>query len=272
MINNHASFTNLQFLKLGGSLITDKTKPRTARRDVIRRLAEEIKFVRSNLVDFKLILGHGSGSFGHVPAKKYNTRQGVNSADSWRGFAEVWHEAALLNQIVMEILHDVGIPAIAFPPSAGVIAKNGEILTWEISGLAEAVKNDLVPVVFGDVIFDQGMGGTIFSTEDLFSYLAQQFQPRRILLAGIDAGVWADFPNCTSLIPEITRENWHEVAASLRGSAATDVTGGMASKVKEMLDLVEENPGLEVFVFGGDRPGNIIAALQGQSLGTRIRF
>ena len=29
--------------------------------------------------------------------------------------------------------------------------------------------------------------------EDVFSFLAEQFSPRRILLAGIEAGVWAEF-------------------------------------------------------------------------------
>ncbi|GAH93416.1 unnamed protein product, partial [marine sediment metagenome] len=37
-----SEISNLQFLKLGGSLITDKTRSHTARMDVITRLAEEI--------------------------------------------------------------------------------------------------------------------------------------------------------------------------------------------------------------------------------------
>ena len=103
-------------------------------------------------------------------------------------------------------------------------------------------------------------------------HLARQLHPRRILLAGIDAGVWADFPACTQLIPEITPQNWEVVAASLGGSAATDVTGGMQSKVRAMLALAAEIPGLEISIFSGDQPGNLVAALRGASLGTRIFF
>ena len=72
------------------------------------------------------------------------------------------------------------------------------------------------------------------------------------------------------MISEITLESWLQVAPFLGGSAATDVTGGMASKVQGMLNLVEEIPGLEVLIFSGDQPGNVAAALQGEILGTRL--
>jgi isopentenyl phosphate kinase len=133
-----------------------------------------------------------------------------------------------------------------------------------------ALEAGLVPVVYGDVIFDQVKGGTIFSTEDVFGYLATQLRPRRILLAGIDEGVFADFPACTQLISEITPGNWREVVSALGGSAATDVTGGMHSKVLSMLDLAQKIPGLEISIFSGKQSGNLAAALHGQSLGTRI--
>jgi isopentenyl phosphate kinase len=175
-----------------------------------------------------------------------------------------------LNRIVVDALHDVGLPAVAFPPSAGVFAHDGELINWEISGLVAALDAGLIPVVFGDVIFDQVRGGTIFSTEDVFTHLARQLHPKRILLAGIDEGVFADFPTCTQLIPEITPANWAAAASALGGSAATDVTGGMQSKVRTMLDLALEIPGLEISIFSGNQPGNLAAALRGRSLGTRI--
>ena len=261
---------NLQFLKLGGSLITDKRTARTPRKEVIARLITEIESVRAANLDLKLLLGHGSGSYGHVPAKKYGTRQGVVSSEQWQGFAEVWYEAVTLNRIVMETLHASGLPAISFPASAGVTAKDGKVAVWNLAPLSAALEGGLLPVVFGDVVFDIARGGTILSTEDIFTHLARQLCPMRILLAGIDAGVWADFPACTQLIPEITPENWDTVAASLSGSAATDVTGGMQSKVRAMLDLAIAIPGLEISIFSGEQPGNLAAALQGESLGTRI--
>jgi isopentenyl phosphate kinase len=262
--------TDLLLLKLGGSLITDKARPRTARLDLITRLAMEIKAAKIANRGVKIVIGHGSGSFGHVVAKRYGTRQGVDSNEGWRGFAEVWYEAASLNRIVTDALQNAGLPAMAFPPSAAITARDGQVTDWNLAPLVSALDAGLLPVVFGDVVFDQKRGGTILSTEDLFTYLAHHLLPGRILLAGIDPGVWADFPACTQLIPEINPENWAGIAAALGGSAATDVTGGMRAKVSAMLDLVQEISGLEVIIFGGRQTGNLSAALNGERLGTRL--
>ena len=262
--------SNLQFLKLGGSLITDKNAPQTARRDVITRLALEIKTALGDLKDLRLLLGHGSGSFGHVPAKRYGTRQGVDSAEGWRGFAEVWYEATSLNRIVVEALQEVGLPVVAFPPSGAVTTSKGQVTNWNVDLIRNALDAGLLPIVYGDVVFDEILGGTILSTEDLFIYLARALRPQRIALAGIDEGVWADYPQYTQLIPKITPKNWDQFAASLRGSAATDVTGGMANKVKQMLDLVVKIPDLEVLIFSGDQPNNIISSLRGNTKGTKV--
>jgi isopentenyl phosphate kinase len=44
----------------------------------------------------------------------------------------------------------------------------------------------------------------------------------------------------------------------------------MEAKVKEMLDLVQENAGLKVQIFSGTNPGNVMRALKGELLGTEI--
>jgi isopentenyl phosphate kinase len=264
------TITSLQLLKLGGSLITVKTQPRTPRLDVLRRLAKEIAVIWNQNPGMRLIIGHGAGSFGHVSAKKYGTRQGVHTPEEWLGFAEVWWDASALNRLVMEALRESGLPAIALPPSASVIAREGQVERWDLAPLQAALQAGLLPVVFGDVIFDTFWGGTILSTEDLFAHLARQLHPTRLLLAGIEMGVWADYPINSQLIEEITPQNLSDVAPALGGSAGTDVTGGMASKVQEMLGLVQEIPGLEVLVFSGERPGLVREALCGAKVGTML--
>lgn len=258
----------LYFLKLGGSLITDKQQQRTLLPDVLQRLANEIAAALAARPQLKLVLGHGSGSFGHVPARKYGTRQGVSTSEQWRGFSEVWKEASLLNRHVIDALFAVGLTAIAFPPSAGLLARDGQVLSWDIAALEKALQAGLLPVVFGDVVFDQVLGGTIFSTEDLFVHLAQHLRPQRLLLAGLEAGVYADYPVCKQLLQQITPQTYEQVAGSLAGSAGTDVTGGMQSKVSQMLTLVDQLTGLEVCIFSGSEPGLVQRALDGERLGT----
>src|SRR5690242_18399189 len=86
----------LTLIKLGGSLITDKHVEKSFRRDVVKRLADEIAAARAENPNLKLLIGHGSGSFGHFAAKRANTIAGVYSLSDWRAFAEVSNVAAEL--------------------------------------------------------------------------------------------------------------------------------------------------------------------------------
>ena len=131
-----------------------------------------------------------------------------------------------------------------------------------------ALDHQLIPVVFGDVALDEVRGGTIVSTEDVFRCLAAPLRPERILLAGIEPGVLTRWPD-GEVIPEITSETQ---LGNIGGSHAADVTGGMASKVKEMLTLVEAAPDCAVQIFSGEAPGRVRAALMGEAVpGTIIR-
>ena len=260
----------LIFLKLGGSLITDKNQAHTPRLEVVKRLAEEVAAARQANPALRLLLGHGSGSFGHIAAHRYGTRQGVRTPEQWRGFAEVWREAAALNHLVVEALHGAGLPAMALPASAALTARDGSVVRWDVTPIASALDAGLLPVIYGDVIFDQVRGGTIFSTEDLFAHLALELKPARLLLAGFEPGVWADYPSCQRLLSSITPLTYTDILPALSGSAATDVTGGMASKVVQAVALAQQIPGLEVLIFSGLSPGAVQQVLTGQNLGTRI--
>jgi isopentenyl phosphate kinase len=274
---DNIEMSKLHFLKLGGSLITDKNEAHTHRPDVLARLGREIAAALEQDPNIKIVLGHGSGSFGHMAAKKFGTRSGVHSHREWDGFVEVWWEAINLNRYVMDALHAAGLPVISLPPIASVTAQDAQVAAWDLAPLSYALRAGLIPVVFGDVVFDLERGGTILSTEDLFAYLARRlpqvagFTPGRLLLAGIEAGVWADFPACTQLVQQITPNNYTDLSVVVGESRAADVTGGMASKVEHSLALVKEMPELEVWIFSGETPAAVEKALLGQQVGTVIR-
>src|SRR5690349_13727252 len=147
-------------LKLGGSLITDKDKPYTPRIDILAELAAEIKSVRDANPDLQIILGHGSGSFGHVAAKKHGTREAVRTPEQWMGFAEVRFQAAELNRFVMETLIKAEVPAISFPPSSSMVSDDRKVIHHNILTIRKALGAHLLPVVYGDVAFDETRGGT----------------------------------------------------------------------------------------------------------------
>ena len=59
----------LTFVKLGGSLITDKRVENSFRAEAAARVAAEIQSALAQNPDLRLLIGHGSGSFGHVAAQ-----------------------------------------------------------------------------------------------------------------------------------------------------------------------------------------------------------
>ncbi|MBN1265404.1 MAG: isopentenyl phosphate kinase family protein [Anaerolineales bacterium] len=256
------------FLKLGGSLITDKAEPETVRESILHQVAGEIAaFLKENPSE-RLLLGHGSGSFGHFHASKYNTHLGATSSEEWHGFSEVWASANKLNTIVMETLRNAGVPAVRFSPSSTVVAENGRIASMEIEPILHCLNAGLLPVVHGDTAFDRKQGATILSTEAVFLFLAGQLKPDRILLAGIESGVYQQYTDRKLLLSEITPSKAAEI--DLRGSEATDVTGGMLDKVSTALELLKKYPWIQIHIFSGVEPGAVYKALTGEPGGTRI--
>ena len=203
----------LIFLKLGGSLITQKDKPFTENREIIKRMAKEIHEAGKEK-SFRLLIGNGGGSYPHVPAKKYKTAEGIVNKESLKGIAEVQDAASRLNRIIVRALLDVGENAISIQPSSVVLTKNSRIVEFHTKPLEMFLKKDMIPVVYGDVGLDLEQGCSIISTEELFVFLAKKLKPKKIISAGIVDGVFNADPLKNpeaKLIPKITSENYPEI-------------------------------------------------------------
>jgi isopentenyl phosphate kinase len=266
---------DLVFLKLGGSLITNKRQPETPRTDVIARLAEEIASARSICPDLRLVVGHGSGSFGHVVGRRYGTRAGVESPADWYGFAATADAAARLNRIVVAALLAAGVPAWAVQPSVALRAADGVLVDGPDGTVEAALEAGLVPVVFGDVALDYVRGGTIASTEEVFQWLASRLAPERIILAGEVDGIYSADPQLDPAAERfltLSPSTLDAVQSALGASFGVDVTGGMTAKVAQALTMIEAQPGLTVRVMSGLVDGAVERVLSDQSaqVGTLI--
>lgn len=248
----------ITLLKLGGSLITDKSKKSTPRLDVLAHIAQAVHEARAAQRVKSLIIGHGSGSFGHFEASTYQTLQGVYTDVQWHGFARVAHAANQLNLLVMQALLDAQIPAFRLQPSATLRAEDGQVVAFYSEHVLTALQAGLVPVVHGDVAFDSVRGGTIVSTEMLFTYLAHALNVTRIVLLGEVDGVLDEQRH---VIPHISPHNIANYRAALGGSEGVDVTGGMLTKVSDMLALASVRPQLAIYIVNGLYPERIVSAL-----------
>ncbi len=251
----------LVFVKLGGSLITDKNVAAAARPEAIRRLAAEVRRALANRGDLRLLLGHGSGSFGHMVARRYHVQSGV--AD-WRGYAETGAAATRLNRMVTDLFLEEGVPVVSIQPSASARCRGGELQELAVHPVQAALEHALAPLVYGDVALDDLWGSTIISTETIFAYLARILLPQRILLVGEVKGVYTSDPHHdpqAHLVPVLQASAAEQTQSVLGGSHGVDVTGGMRSKVQGMVELVRAMPSLEVALLSGLEPGLLESAL-----------
>lgn len=255
-------------IKLGGSLVTDKSRSRSFRRDAVRNIARQLVELRAALPETRIVVGHGSGSFGHFEADLHDTANGVYSADNRLGFAKVGAVATELSQLILGEFLAAGLPVIRFQPSSMLATRDRQLHALTVEPLLLALEQQLIPLVHGDIALDSEIGGTIISTEALFAGLAEPLSARQIILLGDVDGVLSDsgLP-----IAKITPDSFQRVMPLLGGSGGVDVTGGMLQKVTEMIGLVQARPGLEVVIANG-RDSDILLDLlvDGAARGTRI--
>jgi isopentenyl phosphate kinase len=255
----------LTLVKLGGSLITDKSRPFTERMDVIRRLAGEIASARGER-EISLVIGHGGGSYPHKPARDYRVHEGFKGPESWKGFSLVQDAAATLNRIITRAIIDAGEHAISVQPSACCIAEGKRIKEWYTTPIKKILESGILPVVYGDVGIDLKQGMCILSTEEILAFLARKLKGKRLIMCGKVDGVIVR----GKVIPEITRGSYPEIRKHLAGSDGIDVTGGMAHKIEQSLELAKN--GIEVEIINGEKQNFLKRALLGESgLGTIIR-
>lgn len=252
----------LLLVKLGGSVITDKRREYFARKEEISRLAKEIKSA-IKLTQTKIIIGHGAGSFAHIPAARYQTKEGIINKDSLYGMAITEDAARKLNMILVENFLKIGLPVFSFSPASFLLSDAKSYSKAYLDPIKKALELGIIPIVYGDVIIDKKIGCTIFSTEKILSILADNFKKdykiRIIYVTDVD-GV---YDQDGKTIPVISSRNFNQLKSSIMGAKGVDVTGGMLHKVEESLDLAEKT-GIETLIVNGNDPGKFMDAVLGK--------
>ena len=251
-------------IKLGGSVITDKSVPYKARTDIIKRLARGIK----NSSSAPIVLAHGSGSFAHTSAQKYGGKKGYKS--KW-GIAKVARDAMEINRILMDAFIEEGLPVISLRPMSMILTDSGKTKDHLFKVVEEAIKQGLIPVIYGDVIFDEDWKTTIYSGErtlnEIGLYLIKRgYKIDKIIQVGQTDGVYDDNKKT---IPLITRRNWGRIKKYLYGLKANDVTGGMRHKIDNAFLMADQ--GIKTLIINGNKPRELINAFYGKKFhGTLI--
>jgi isopentenyl phosphate kinase len=208
-------------MKIGGSLITYKNRwMPTINEDNLKRFSKEIgEALEERKGELSLILLHGAGSYGHVLATLYKALKDTEYDRKLLGFAEIQRLQNELNAIVCSHLQNYNIPAIPVQPSSTAVMKNGKLIHMDLSAIKGMLKIGLVPVLYGVPAYDEGIGGSILSGDEIIKYLAEKLKPDRVIHVTDVDGVYDKDPKTfedAKLIKEITKENFAEVESRAR--------------------------------------------------------
>ncbi|MCL7394051.1 MAG: isopentenyl phosphate kinase family protein [Thaumarchaeota archaeon] len=254
-------------VKLGGSLITDKSRRFSLNADVVKRLGRELaEAVKESGVN--LIVVHGGGSYAHPVAKEYSVSEGLRGKGGLRGFVETSRVVRMLCLDVLSNLIDGGLMAVSIPASSVFTTRSGRISTCNLEPVFSALRLGLVPITSGDVVFDRDLGFTVLSGDEISSYLAVRLRARRLIYAmnvdGIYVRDWA-----TGGI-KIAEEFSRGMNIASVGGGVEDVTGGIARKIEEGFTAAEA--GIEVLFINGLAENRLRDAVLGLPVpGTRLK-
>jgi isopentenyl phosphate kinase len=253
-------------LKLGGSVITDKTRRETLDGPALDATADAIAAAypgatpESAPADGRgvedLVIVHGGGSFGHPHAEDHDvsTTSGTGEAAA---VLEIHSAMKTLNQFVLSRLHERDIPALPVHPLSAASRDGTGRLDQPLGQVETMLGEGFVPVLHGDVVAQEGEGATVVSGDELVAELGDGLAADRVGLCSTVPGVLdAD----DEVIERIA--SFEAAKSVLGGSEATDVSGGMAEKVRTLLGL-----SAPAYVFGESDLG---AFLSGGQPGTRI--
>ena len=238
-------------LKLGGSVITEKDTPETVDDSALQRAAAAL----ADPPD-RLVVVHGGGSFGHHHAAAHGVTTTVGTRDD-AGIRAIHGAMKRLNAAVIDALASVGVPAVPVHPFSAARRQADGTLWFPEDAVGTMLGEGFVPVLHGDVVVHEENGATILSGDELVVALGEQLSADRVGVCSAVSGVYDSEGDVIDRI-----DSFADVENAVGESEETDVTGGMAGKVRALLSLdapasVFGLEGLDSFIEGDD-PGTRI--------------
>ena len=241
-------------IKLGGSVVTDKSKVATARHDVIDRLAQEIAQAPG-----KKLIVHGGGSFGHIKAKEHNLHLGFTEDSQRDGICMVQKDMRDLNRMIEDGFHKAKVPVASIPAGAITTFDNGQLMDFPSNVFSHYLDIGIMPITFGDVVVDKSKGIAICSGDDIMLKLAQDLKAKRCIFVTKVDGIFATYPSPEGEGPIPVIRPGQNIKFTVEDQ---DVTGSMQRKLDLMFEIART--GCRVEVINGLVPGRLASALNNE--------
>jgi len=242
-------------IKLGGSIITNKKKPLSAKRKTIDNIVSSFRKIKE---DFVVV--HGGGSFGHYWSVKYDMHTKPKKYDL-KGVSIVKKSMIELNMIILDTFLKNKLNPYCLPASDFVMGNKP--ITKKILEIKKIANSGLIPITYGDALWYGNKKSYILSGDKIMSLLARVLRPRLSIFVLNEDGLYSDIKT-KKLIYDFKDEK------IFIKKTLMDVTGGMTRKVAEA--SIISKMGLKVFFVNGNKPERIVNAINRKKfVGTLFR-
>ncbi|RDE14805.1 MAG: amino acid kinase [Candidatus Thorarchaeota archaeon] len=261
---------DLTVIKLGGSLLTDKSKPYEARKPVIRSVTRELKTCIDDGLIKSLVVVQGVGSYGHPPILEHGLHKGFKGPEQLLPLSKTQRKVNEFREMVAAEFHLAGLPVNLLHPSSMITAEKMRILKYFLDPLKGYLSLGMVPLLGGDMLYDTTMGFSVGSGDQLAVMLARELDAKRLIFAMDVPGIYTGNPKTdprASIIEQVNLNEIDKVLAQMGSSGTADASGAMKGKlmsIAQARDLVEA--GLEVTLLSMMKPGNLHGLLEGKAI------
>jgi isopentenyl phosphate kinase len=244
-------------VKLGGSVISDKNEYCAPNTRLIHDFGHVVRSRWSELRG-RLIIVLGGGSYGSGVAHRYNLQ---DSSQPWQllDLSIVTVKMFELLSMVTEIFREEEIPCFPFQASGYLISRDAYPLRFFIEPIKHALSMGLLPIVAGDLVFDEKQGFVIFSSDWIPELFVNTLPIKRVVMLTNVAGIMNYSSEEPRVVRRITNENYELVLNYTGPSQQQDVSGGMKNKLEALLKL--SAMGVESVICDGRDPAILIPAL-----------
>jgi isopentenyl phosphate kinase len=179
--------------------------------------------------------------------------------------------------MIVDSFIKAGIPINLMYSSSMLIRKEGNISYFAFDALKGFFSLGMVPLLGGDIIYDEEIGFSICGGDLLAVILTRELGANQLIFASDVAGVYDKDPKLHSdavMIQEIKFDRIEAMVQRMEDTNKKDTTGRMKGKLLSIMplrDLIQN--GLEVSILSMKTPNTLKNFLKGnENLATRIKI
>lgn len=236
-------------VKLGGSLITDKTQPGRIHDDRIARLGAVLAQVAAptNVADrARLVVIMGGGSVGHNAARLYGVDRGLADCDRAR-LHRMPVDMFTLKGAVAGAIGDAGGSALPLHEMS-LAQMRADGLRLSLEPILATLERGFTPILSGGLIFDDVRGIRPLNGDCLPIAMIESGRiviDRVVMLSDVPGLIDRD----GHVVSRVGASDRNFIRSCLRPLAPGDVTGGMGAKVDACLAIAAL--GIPCVIAGG---------------------